>query len=69
MLSRSESDFTIWLTEEISAIKSMTKWPQFTTSRNLSQGCSFDVLGAIFDVLIDKDLIYLRRILWVLVKN
>ena len=55
LLSRSESDFTIWLTEQISAIKSIDKMASiYDESRKLSQGCSFDVLGVIFDVLMDK---------------
>ena len=55
LLSRSESDFTIWLTEQISAIKNIDKMASiYDESRKLSQGCSFDVLGVIFDVLMHK---------------
>jgi hypothetical protein len=55
LLSRSESDFTIWLTEQISAIKNIENMASvYENSRKLSLGCSFDVLGVIFDVLIDK---------------
>ena len=55
LLSRSESDFTIWLTEQISAINNIDKMASiYDESRKLSQGCSFDVLGVIFDVLMDK---------------